>query len=177
MDARDLVQKICEHVSQPVLLIDRDYRIVWANRAARDHVDLPEAEVVRRSCFEVTHGTQEPCWRAENSACPVRDAFATRERARTIHRHWIADELIVEEIVATPLDDGNGEIEYVIEEFQNITALLELRHGQLPICASCKKIRNDHGSWLRIEEYIRDHTGADFSHSLCPDCLRDRDWD
>jgi len=140
-------------------------------------VSLAEAEAIRRSCFEVTHGAQKPCWRAENGACPVRDAFETRKRARTIHRHWIADELIVEEIVATPLDDDAGEIEYVIEEFRDITTLLELRQGLLPICASCKKIRNDQGSWLRIEEYIRDHTGADFSHSLCPECFRNQDWD
>ncbi len=42
--------------------------------------------------------------------------------------------------------------------------------GLLPICASCKKIRNDDGYWEQIEGYIRDHSKADFSHGICPDC-------
>lgn len=42
--------------------------------------------------------------------------------------------------------------------------------GLLPICASCKRIRDDRGYWNQIESYIVDHTEADFSHSLCPDC-------
>ena len=50
--------------------------------------------------------------------------------------------------------------------------LNEIRHleGLLPICASCKKIRDRHGSWVQIEGYIRDHSDAEFSHSLCPAC-------
>ncbi|HNX97214.1 MAG TPA: PAS domain S-box protein [Candidatus Aminicenantes bacterium] len=52
-------------------------------------------------------------------------------------------------------------------------ALLEVRtlSGMLPICASCKKIRDDKGYWNQIEFYLRDHTDATFSHGLCPDCL------
>ncbi len=42
--------------------------------------------------------------------------------------------------------------------------------GILPLCSSCKKIRNDEGYWEQIESYIRDHSEADFSHGLCPDC-------
>ncbi|HGY54972.1 MAG TPA: histidine kinase [Caldithrix abyssi] len=42
--------------------------------------------------------------------------------------------------------------------------------GLLPICSSCKKIRDDKGYWQQIEFYIRDHSDADFSHSLCPEC-------
>ena len=44
--------------------------------------------------------------------------------------------------------------------------------GLLPICASCKKIRDDQGYWNQIEVYVRDHSEADFSHGLCPDCVR-----
>ncbi len=42
--------------------------------------------------------------------------------------------------------------------------------GLLPICAACKKVRDDQGYWTQIEAYIRDHSDAEFSHSLCPDC-------
>jgi hypothetical protein len=43
--------------------------------------------------------------------------------------------------------------------------------GILPICASCKKIRDDKGYWNQLESYIRDHSEAEFSHSLCPECI------
>lgn len=43
--------------------------------------------------------------------------------------------------------------------------------GLLPICAHCKKVRDDHGYWTRIEDYISRHSEADFSHGFCPDCL------
>jgi hypothetical protein len=54
------------------------------------------------------------------------------------------------------------------------TALAEVKRlsGFLPICASCKKIRNDQGYWEQIEIYIRAHSEAEFTHSLCPECLQ-----
>ncbi len=45
--------------------------------------------------------------------------------------------------------------------------------GFINICAKCKKIRNDRGDWIRIEEYISSRTGADFSHGLCPQCIKE----
>lgn len=44
--------------------------------------------------------------------------------------------------------------------------------GLIPICASCKKIRDDAGFWHEVEVYVRDHTQAQFSHGVCPDCAR-----
>ena len=44
--------------------------------------------------------------------------------------------------------------------------------GLLPICSHCKKIRDDKGYWNQIEAYIRDHSEADFSHSICPECAK-----
>ncbi|MHB8764621.1 MAG: hypothetical protein ACYDA8_09860, partial [Deferrisomatales bacterium] len=42
----------------------------------------------------------------------------------------------------------------------------------LPICASCKKIRDDQGYWTEVEVYFRDQAGATFTHGICPACLR-----
>ncbi len=44
--------------------------------------------------------------------------------------------------------------------------------GIIPICASCKKIRDDQGAWNQVEAYIRRHTDAEFTHGICPDCAR-----
>ena len=53
-------------------------------------------------------------------------------------------------------------------------ALLDLKilSGLLPICASCKKIRDDKGYWNQIELYIRDRSEAEFSHGICPPCAK-----
>lgn len=49
---------------------------------------------------------------------------------------------------------------------------LKVLRGYLPICASCKKIRDDEGSWQQIESYIRDNSEAEFSHGICPECSK-----
>lgn len=51
-------------------------------------------------------------------------------------------------------------------------ARIKILSGLLPICASCRRIRDDQGRWNQIELYIRDHSQADFSHGCCPDCAR-----
>ena len=53
-------------------------------------------------------------------------------------------------------------------------ALIEIKQlsGLLPICASCKKIRDDKGYWNQIEAYISQHSEAQFSHSVCPECFQ-----
>ncbi len=60
----------------------------------------------------------------------------------------------------------------LIQELQ--TALREIKQlsGLLPICAYCKKIRDDDGYWQQLEKYIHDRSDADFSHGICPECLK-----
>jgi hypothetical protein len=56
------------------------------------------------------------------------------------------------------------------EEKKEIETELNVLSGLLPICASCKKIRDDDGDWQQMEAYIRDHSEAEFSHGICPAC-------
>jgi len=55
-------------------------------------------------------------------------------------------------------------------ELQKALSEIKSLSGLLPICASCKKIRDDKGYWKQLELYIRDHSEAEFSHSICPTC-------
>ena len=63
--------------------------------------------------------------------------------------------------------------ENLIENLQ--TALLEIKslRGILPICSFCKKIRDDKGYWKQVDVYINQHTEADVSHSMCPECAKE----
>lgn len=54
------------------------------------------------------------------------------------------------------------------EALENVKIL----KGLIPICASCKHIRNDRGFWQTVENYMSEHAGADFTHSICPDCAK-----
>ncbi len=60
--------------------------------------------------------------------------------------------------------ETNDQLQLALTEVKKLS-------GLLPICASCKKIRDDKGYWNQIEIYIRNHSEADFSHSICPDCV------
>jgi hypothetical protein len=64
------------------------------------------------------------------------------------------------------------EREQLIRELQEAMAKVKMLSGMLPICSSCKRIRDDQGYWQRIEEYIRDHSEAEFTHSVCQECAR-----
>lgn len=59
-----------------------------------------------------------------------------------------------------------------IREREEALAQIKILQGFLPICSSCKKIRDDQGAWSQMEVYIRNHSEAQFSHGLCPDCAR-----
>lgn len=66
---------------------------------------------------------------------------------------------------------AEAEREGFINDLREALSKIKTLRGFLPICSSCKKIRNDKGYWEQIEVYIRDNSDAEFSHSLCPDCV------
>lgn len=67
----------------------------------------------------------------------------------------------------------------IVLNFQRVeldwaAAMAEIKtlRGLIPICSSCKKIRDDHGMWNQIELYIQNHSDAEFSHGICPECMK-----
>jgi HAMP domain-containing protein len=67
----------------------------------------------------------------------------------------------------------NLEKEMAIDGLKEALNKISTLRGLLPICAACKKIRDDKGYWNQIEVYIMEHTEADFSHGICPDCAKE----
>ena len=64
------------------------------------------------------------------------------------------------------------EREQLIYDLQKALANVKMLSGLIPICASCKMIRDDKGYWNQIESYIKDHSEANFSHGICPECAK-----
>jgi len=64
------------------------------------------------------------------------------------------------------------EREHLIKELKQTLAEVRTLSGLLPICAWCKQLRNDKGYWESVEQYIEAHSEAEFTHSICPDCMK-----
>ncbi len=64
------------------------------------------------------------------------------------------------------------EKERLINELKKAQENISVLSGLIPICSACKKIRDDTGYWQQVETYLRKHSEADFSHSICPECTR-----
>ena len=86
-----------------------------------------------------------------------------RENGRVISVVAIGTEITARKLAET-------ERERLIVELRNALEKVKTLSGLLPICASCKNVRDDRGYWRRIEGYISERSGAEFSHGLCPDC-------
>jgi DNA-binding response OmpR family regulator len=67
---------------------------------------------------------------------------------------------------------AEAEREQLIGQLQEALASIKTLRGLVPICAACKKIRDDSGYWNQLESYLLNHTEAQFSHGICPQCVR-----
>lgn len=68
------------------------------------------------------------------------------------------------------LREEHEELLHEKANLENALKQIKTLHGLLPICANCKKVRDDSGYWKQIESYIHEHSDAKFSHGICPDC-------
>ncbi|MFH0958069.1 MAG: PAS domain-containing protein [Pseudomonadota bacterium] len=175
---------ILNGITTNIAFVNDKLQILWVNKAAAESVGRSPKEMIGATCHSLWADPERPC---EN--CPTVKAFQTKKSEKAIMttpdgRVW--DER------GEPVFDDDGNLIGVVELAQDITdrkrleeekekvvidlekALSQVKKlsGFLPICASCKKIRDDQGYWRQVEEYIRDHSEAQFSHGICPDCAR-----
>ncbi len=67
---------------------------------------------------------------------------------------------------------AEAERDHVIQDLKKALSEVKTLRGLIPLCANCKSIRDDNGYWKRLESYLADHSDAEFSHSICPDCAK-----
>jgi PAS domain S-box-containing protein len=77
---------------------------------------------------------------------------------------------LIEDVTQRKL--AEQERERLLRTVQAAMANVKTLSGLVPICSNCKKIRSEQGEWTMVEEYLTKHTGAKFSHGICPDCLK-----
>ncbi|MBN1654396.1 MAG: PAS domain S-box protein [Deltaproteobacteria bacterium] len=96
----------------------------------------------------------------ETNAVPVFDSGGAFQGYRGVDRNITERKLAQEER------------DRLILQLRKTLAEVKSLRGIFPICASCKRIRDDKGYWNQIESYIRDHSEAEFTHGICPECMR-----
>ena len=178
-----MLQSIGDHIS----IMDVDLNIVWANDVAKKRFGN---DIIGKKCHEAYHNRSTPC---EPSPCITKQAFKdgkihehetelTDKNGNTVYFHCTANVALrdtdgnltrVIEISrdVTELKKAEEEKDRLIEQLQEAAEKIDRLNRLLPICASCKKIRNDDGYWQQVEEYLRDNAQILFSHSMCPSCI------
>lgn len=89
-----------------------------------------------------------------------------RTTALTLANEKLSVEITERRAAQEELQRNNQDLQQALSEVKMLS-------GLLPICSYCKKIRDDQGYWNQLEEYIHNHSEAEFSHSICPSCLKE----
>jgi PAS domain S-box-containing protein len=190
---KDLLQSILDSMGEAVIVVDVAGRLVQFNPAARKTHGL-EAEPfdiddLERDAQSFLADGITPCPRER---IPVIRALAGEDcdGVPLVIRRGDGTAPTFARVTARPIRSANGAIAGAVAIRTDITALIQSEHeqaklidqlqhalseiktlrGLIPICARCKKIRNDTGAWERLESYVSAHTEAEFTHGVCPDC-------
>lgn len=166
-----------------VCIIDTQFTILRSNQAVEKHFNIPVNQVLGTYCHTLVHKSKVPV-----PDCPLPRMLASgkRESAKIElpDGRWLM-------VTLDPIRDKRGRILSAVHITRDITHEMLLRNerkalvkelkkalgriktlsGLIPICSSCKKIRDDQGYWNLIETYIENHSHASFSHGICPDCI------
>jgi PAS domain S-box-containing protein len=188
--SRQMLEDVSQGITESILLISREYKILWANRTAIDQVGLTMQEIVGNSCYATIHHRESLC-EPPAEPCPLRKFLATGNAKTVQRRHDKDGNETVVEVNVYPVKDNAGDITGFVHVSRDITerdrlekeiadkvvqletslARVKQLEGILPICTYCKKIRDETDKWHQMEEYISKHSEADFSHGICPECF------
>jgi len=134
IQAERFIKDILESVGEGFIVIDKDFRILSANKSFCKQVNLPVEDTIGKQCYEVSHHINSPCYEA-GEHCPVKLTFETGKPHEVIHTHYDKDNKPVNvEIKSYAMKDESGEIISVIETINDISEKMklesQLRHAQ-----------------------------------------------
>lgn len=165
-------EALLETIADGVIILDRTDRVIYSNSAAQDHLRMATGASAVPATVRIPEKNRSSApWLGELA---VPNGATTRwvdMRVDPIADRWgeVAGRLVVTRDI-TIRKVLEGERERLIAELK--TALSEVRTLEelLPICASCKKVRDDKGYWSQIDVYLQARAAVEFTHGICPDC-------
>jgi two-component system NtrC family sensor kinase len=129
--AENFIINILESVGEGFVVVDREYRIVTANKAYCHQVDMPLEQMIGKHCYEVSHRRQKPCHEA-GEECAVKYTFETGVPASVVHTHRDRDgNPVYVEVKSYPMKDKSGKIVSIIENIIDITEKIKLEEQLL----------------------------------------------
>jgi PAS domain S-box-containing protein len=180
-DYMERITRTLESISDAFFSLDSQWTITYFNLAAEKLLQRRRQEVLGQPLL-----TAFPEWRGsvfeEHFSGVLRDKqslnFETHFE-RPPYANWYdvrvypqADGMSVYFQVITERKQAEAERDRLINELKDALGKVTTLSGLLPICACCKKIRDDRGYWNQLETYIEQHSKAEFSHGICPDCMK-----
>jgi len=124
--SHNYIQAIIDNIGDPVYVVDRDYRIVFANKKVRELTGGVDPVAAGLSCHQVSHHSNKPCGGQKNP-CPLKKILKTKTPVSTTHTHYdIKGKAALVEIVATPIKDSNGDVVQIVEVCRDITKRSEM---------------------------------------------------
>ncbi|MCI5124547.1 MAG: PAS domain S-box protein, partial [Candidatus Electrothrix sp. AR5] len=184
--SRQRLKKVLDTVDAMIYVADiYTYEILHTNRYVKKHF----GNIVGKTCWEAIQGQNAPCpfcqYRniSENGKIhPEAHVWQIQNRkngewyeCRDQGILWV-DGRTARIQVSTNISKRKKieeEREQLINELQSALSEIKVLRGILPICSFCKNIRNDDGYYEQIEAYIHKHSGVDFSHTVCPTCMKE----
>jgi PAS domain S-box-containing protein len=181
-------RSVAQSATDAIITADKDSNIVFCNTAAKKMFGYDADKLIGEPLqklmperFKDAHerGMAKAASSDESGIIgqTVELMGLTRQRAEfplelSLAKWTAGDEIYFTGIIRdiTHRKQREKERDRLIESLQENLAKVKTLSGLLPICASCKKIRDDKGYWNQIEAYIRDRSEAEFSHGICPDC-------
>ncbi len=177
-------RRIFEAIPNPLFLMDEHMRILNCNSAAEEILSSNREwtfQLVQGRDMSCIHGTSDPTGcggRGSCGECVIRRSVGAavlgqkviRERARIerVDRAGAAGTRLLQ-VTATPFP-GPG-IARAVLMLEDVTEFETLK-GLIPICAGCKKIRDDSNYWQEVETFMQERSPVEFTHGLCPDCIK-----
>jgi len=177
------LKAVLDTIQAGIVVIDPEtHTIVGVNAAAGKMFGAPREQILGSVCHKYICP-------AEEGECPITDLEQDLDNAehelltasgrrvpilKTVVSVTLAGRkhLLESFLDITERKRAEEERERLIGQLQEALAKVKTLSGLLPLCSSCKRIRDDQGYWQQIEAYIRDHSEAEFSHSVCPECAK-----
>jgi PAS domain S-box-containing protein len=184
--AEEKYRDLFEQANDAIFVVDADLQFADVNLKAVELMGYTREELLKMKITDLIPPEQAPRSAVEFEKLKTRGAYenfvgkARRRDGQLVDIEVSSSAIIVNNKVAGSRDivrditerkKIEAERERLINELQESLAKVRTLSGLLPICASCKKIRDDKGYWTQIEAYLHEHAAAEFTHGLCPSCM------
>ena len=187
------VRDVTAALGEGVYVLNANGETTFMNPEAETLLGWSEKELIHKNIHDVVHNRRADGAPLLFEDCEMRKVIETGDRFYSTEELFIKKDgtIFPVSVHSRPLME-NGKVVASVTAFRNISerkqreqerekliaelqkALAEIKtlHGIVPICASCKKIRDDEGAWHQMEVYISEHTDARFSHGICKECAK-----